>query len=144
MTPTLFGRLQTRLALLLLFGVPWTVAVTRFLPGYIENKTFSQNLSMTMRVLGLVLVLGFVWEFLYHLMQQFRWEKDWPVLFALLVGIPEGVMVFFVARQVLDPQPPGTLFLVHFTTTWLITWLMAIGPMRMLFIRWRFNGGRVI
>lgn len=70
--------------------MPWTVAVTRFLPGYIENKTFSQNLSMTMRVLGLVLVLGFVWEFLYHLLQQFRWEKDWPVLFALLVGIPEG------------------------------------------------------
>ena len=88
--------------------------------------------------------VGLVLSMFYHLLQQFRWEKDWPVLFALLVGIPEGVMVFFVARQVLDPQPPGTLFLVHFTTTWLITWLMAIGPMRMLFIRWRFNGGRVI
>ena len=28
------------------------------------------------------------WEFLYHGLQQFRWEKDWPTLFGLSAGHP--------------------------------------------------------
>ena len=34
---------------------------------------------------------GWRGRFVYHLLQQFRWEKDWPTLFALLVGVPEGL-----------------------------------------------------
>ena len=40
-----------------------------------------------------------MWEFVYHLLQQFRWEKDWPTLFGLLVGIPEGLLAYAVARS---------------------------------------------
>ena len=61
----------------------------------------------------------------------------------LLLGIPEGIVLFFVARAVLDPDPPTSLFVVH-PPTWIVVWLMAIGPIRMLFIRWRFKGGRII
>ena len=99
---------------------------------------------MTLQVLALVMAVGILWEFPYHLLQQFRWEKDWPSLFVLLLGIPEGIVLFFVARAVLDPDPPTSLFVVHFATTWIVVWLMAIGPIRMLFIRWRFKGGRII
>ena len=144
MTPTLIGRIQTRIALLLFFGVPWTIVVTRFLPGYDTSAGYAQNLRMTLQVLALVMAVGILWEFPYHLLQQFRWEKDWPSLFVLLLGIPEGIVLFFVARAVLDPDPPTSLFVVHFATTWIVVWLMAIGPIRMLLIRWRFKGGRTI
>ena len=55
----------------------------------------------------------------------------------------DGLRYTPVARAVLDPDPPTSLFVVHFATTWIVVWLMAIGPIRMLFIRWRFKGGRI-
>ncbi len=35
---------------------------------------------------------------LYHLGQQFRWEKDWPILFGLLTSIPEALVLKFANR----------------------------------------------
>ena len=78
---------------------------------------------------------------------QFRWEKDWPTLFGLLLGIPEGIVAYAVARSgVLAgvEDISGTAFLVGFGTTWLVTWLFVNGPMRVLSVHWRFQGGRLL
>ena len=39
----------------------------------------------------------FGWEFVYHFLQQFRWEKDWPSLFGLVTGVNEGALVWVLA-----------------------------------------------
>jgi hypothetical protein len=38
----------------------------------------------------------------------------------------------------------GAAFLIQFIPGWLRVWLVADGPMRVPFIRWRFQGGRLV
>ena len=128
MVPVLLGRLQTRLFLLAVVGSTVTVLVTPLL---------SVPYRSTFLVLAAVAVLGVGWELLYHLLMQFRWEKDWPSLFGLLTAVPEGLLVYALL------QPPLPAFLVHFGAVWLAVWLTANGPMRVPFLRWRFQGGRL-
>ena len=95
-----------------------------------------------------VLVLGIGWELVYHFLQQFRWEKDWPTLFGLVTAINEGIVVWLLVRNgsvpgLPFPVPTG-VFLVQFLTTWILVWLIANGPMRVPFVHWRFRGGRLI
>jgi hypothetical protein len=87
---------------------------------------------------------------------QFRWEKDWPTLFGWLTGINEGLLAFAVARTIgttdfdtpewrlLLDHLPVTPFLVHFVSTWIVVQLFANNLMQVLFIRWRFRGGRLL
>ena len=101
----------------------------------------------TFGALLLVAVVGVGWELLYHGLQQFRWEKDWPTLFGLLTGVPEGIVVYVLLSAGVPwdvGEIPGTAFIVHFATTWLVIWLVANGPMRVVLIRWRFRGGRIL
>ena len=131
MTSTLLGRVQTRLFLVFTVGLLWTLVLTPFLGG---------PYRATLTTLGWVALLGVVvWEPFFHLLQQFRWEKDWPAMFLLLQAIPEGLLVWIVA----DPMSGGT-FLIHFATTWLAIFLFLQGPMRVPFLRWRFRGGRIL
>jgi uncharacterized membrane protein YphA (DoxX/SURF4 family) len=142
--PTLFGRIQTRLFVILVIGGLWAIVIAPLLPG---GGTTSDRYKAMYSVLVIVAVLGVGWELVYHGLQQFRWEKDWPTLFGLLVGIPEGVLAFFVARTgVLSAAEHISVgaFVVGFGTTWLVTWLFVNGPMRVLSVHWRFRGGRLI
>lgn len=144
MVPTLGGRIQTRIFVLAVIGGLWTLVITPILPGLGDIQTAYRG---TFLVLLSVLVLGVAWEFVYHFLQQFRWEKDWPTLFGLLTGINEGVLVWVLLKADLVPavpQVPGAVFVVHFTTVWLVTWIWVNGPMRVPLIRWRFRGGKVI
>ena len=143
MTPTLNGRLQTRWVMLATVGVMWVLAVGPLLPGAGDGTE--------VRRIGLVALLvtavaGCGWELVYHGLQQFRWDKDWPTLFALLVGVPEGVVVHRVLTGgvlgVDAPEPVAFAWL--FGTTWFAIWAIASGPVRVLFPRWRFNGGRFV
>ena len=146
MLPTLNGRIQTRIFLLATVGSIWTLIITPVLP---IDAPLSTAYKVTFSVLLVTTVLGVVWEFIYHGIQQFRWEKDWPTLFGLLTAIPEGLLVWFLfkggAVWWIDPdQLPGPAFVIDFATTWLLVWLVANGPMRVPFIHWRINGGRLI
>lgn len=145
MTPTLNGRMQTRVALLLTVGMLWTVVITPLLPRPLGAE-LGDVFSVTVRAILVTTVLGLGWELLYHWLQQLRWERDWPTLFGLLTGLPEGLVVWFVLRSGItgDVVVPGSAYLTHFATTWIIVWLWANGPMRVVFIRWRFRGGRLI
>ncbi|WP_379620395.1 hypothetical protein [Pseudonocardia sp. GCM10023141] len=99
-------------------------------------------------VLLTVLALGIGWEFVYHFLQQFRWEKDWPTLFGLVTLVNEGLLVWLILAidavpGMPEPVPLGA-FLLQFLTTWIIGWLVANGPMRIPFVHWRFRGGRLV
>ena len=96
-----------------------------------------------------VAVVGVVWELIYHGLQQFRWEKDWPTLFGLLVAIPEGIVAYLILdaglpwdQRAPDGNFPLPAFLIMFVTLWLIVWAFTNGPMQILSLRWRFRGGR--
>ena len=142
MVPTLPGRLQTRLFSLLAVGGLTTLLVTP-LAGTADAAGYRASGV----VLAAVALLGLAWELLYHLLQQFRWEKDWPTLFGLLTAVPEGLAVAALLRAGLLPTGapvPTARFAVLFCCVWLTTWLWLNGPMRVPFTRWRFRGGRVL
>ncbi len=143
MTPTLFGRLQTRVFAVATVGVVWTLLITLVLPG---DAPLGDKYGVTFRALALVGIIGLAWELLYHGLQQFRWEKDWPTLLGLLTGIPEGVVVWFALLAILPDRLPvtGVQFVIHFATTWVVIWLFLNGPMRVLSLHWRFRGGRLV
>lgn len=141
MLPTLNGRIQTRIFMLVVFGGVITLLITPVLPGDPDYRT-------TYIILATVLVLGVVWELIYHGLMQWRWEKDWPTLFGLLNGINEGVLVWVLLELGLVPgidgEVPFSAFLIMFGVIWLVIWVWTNGPMRIFNIRWRFFGGRLV
>lgn len=148
MIPTLRGRLQTRLFAVIVIGGIWTLLVTPFLPSMPGGMSGGDRYSMTYSILGAVLILGLVWELVYHALQQWRWEKDWPTQFGLVTAVNEGILLAIVLGAGLvpnaDPAPPGATWLTHFITTWIVIFLFLNGPMKVVFIRWRFQGGRLV
>lgn len=139
MVPILSGRLQTRLVVLGLVGLLWTLLVTPLLAlGGDLGATYRATLFGWAATLLLGLVL---WEPLYHGLMQFRWEKDWPTLFLLLESVPEAALVGLLLWQFGPPATPG-VFAAHFFSTWIVVFLVIVGPLRVPFIRWRFRGGR--
>jgi hypothetical protein len=145
MLPTLNGRIQTRVFLLAVVGGIWTLILTPVLP---IPGALSQAYRTTYIILLTTIVLGIVWEFLYHFVMQWRWEKDWPTLFGLITVINEGALVWLLLHLHAIPGISGDVplgaFLLLFLTTWVIVWLVANGPMRVPFIHWRFRGGRLV
>lgn len=144
MVPTLNGRIQTRLFALAVIGGLVTLAVTPLLSGEVP---LSQRYRATFVVLAAVAIAGVGWELVYHGLQQFRWEKDWPTLFGLLTAVNEGLLIWLLLR--IDVLPTGLPvstgdFLFLFVCVWLAVWLWLNGPMRVPFLRWRFNGGRLL
>lgn len=140
MLPTLNGRIQTRIFVTLVVGGLWTLLVTPLLPlpgAY--STTFAVLLALT--------VLGVGWELLYHLLQQFRWEKDWPTFFGLVTAVNEGLLLWLLlvhdAVPGVDGPVPGVAFLIQFVTTWLVVWV-TVHALRVPFVHWRFRGGRLL
>jgi hypothetical protein len=145
MVPTLSGRIQTRIFLLATVGVLVTALITPVLP---VDASLGTKYRTTFLVLAAVCVVGVVWELIYHFLMQFRWEKDWPSGFGLLTAINEGLVIWLLLRAGaipgIDTAPPTSAFLIQFVLVWVAVWLVANGPMRVPFIRWRFHGGRMI
>ena len=145
MVPTLNGRIQTRIFLLAVVGGLITLIIVPVLPGSAPLGDKYRNAYL---VLLSVAVLGVLWELLYHFLMQWRWEKDWPTLFGLLEGIPEGALIWVLLSIGAIPgivgKVSGAAFLIQFILVWLGVWLVANGPMRVPFIRWRFRGGRLV
>jgi hypothetical protein len=144
MVPVLLGRIQTRVFLLAVVGSAVTALITPVLP---LGGPLVDRYRATFAVLAAVAVLGVGWELLYHLLMQFRWEKDWPSLLGLVTAVPEGVLLWLLLRAGAVPTvaaaPPLAAFVLHFGLVWLAVWLVANGPMRVPFLRWRFRGGRL-
>ena len=150
MLPTLNGRLQTRIFMLVVFGGLITLVITPILPGPFGFD--GESYKTTYLILATVLVLGIIWELIYHGIQQFRWEKDWPTMFGLITALNEGALVWLLLELGWIPgidgeNPPASVFwafFIMFSVIWLVVWLWTNGPMRVPFIRWRFFGGRIV
>ncbi len=149
MIPTLRGRIQTRIFAVLVIGGIWTAIITPFLPAMPEGLTRGEQYKMTYSILLAVCVVGVLWELVYHYGQQWRWEKDWPTQFGLLTGINEGILIGLLLRAgwipgVPYPGPPIVTWVTDFATTWIVIFLFLNGPMKVVFLRWRFRGGRLV
>lgn len=146
MLPTLNGRIQTRIFMLVVFGGIITFLLTPVLPGLGFN---GDSYQVTYIILATTLVLGIVWELIYHAIQQFRWEKDWPTMFGLITVINEGALVWLLVDLGLVPgieedSVDFWAFFIDFSVIWFVIWVWTNGPMRVPFIRWRFFGGRIV
>lgn len=148
MTPTLRGRWQTRIALLgtlglaITAGYMWRIGAWQLGP---RQPTF----YMLPVLLSYVALIGLLWDLLYVYLQGFRWDRDWPLSFAFFCGIAEGALIFALFR--LDWLPGAQyqtgswrLFLLHYGTVFWVVYWWQFGPMRVLFPRWRFNGGELV
>lgn len=143
MTYSLAGRMQTRLLLFAVIGGLWTALITPILP---TRLPLGASYAMSFTALGLLVALGLLWEMVYHLVQQFRWDKDWPTAFALLAGIPEGLLLWFIFSNdawFWDVPVTPRAFWLWFGSTWLVVWAALQAPIRVLLVGWRWNGGRL-
>jgi hypothetical protein len=168
MTPVFLGRIQTRIFVAVVIGGLWTLFITPFLlinapgqDGYqlaftLPDGLFGDTYKLTFAALAVVTVFGcLVWEPIYHGAMQFRWEKDWPAFFNFWQVVPEGITTFLLLHvSWINPLPdigpdkeqfvPVLAFTFLFVSTWIVTWLFANGPMKIFFLRWRFNGGQLV
>ncbi|MCL1468085.1 hypothetical protein [Argonema galeatum] len=140
MTPTLFGRWQTRLLLLGTVGVLITLPLALGIIGPGANSVYFW-------VLGYIAVFGLGWDILYDYFQKFRWDRDWPGLFQLFAGIWEAIFLILIVK-VLSLPLPGVQnldigwFVRHYSLVWLSVYMVSQTLMRILFPRWRFRGGQ--
>jgi hypothetical protein len=134
MTPTLFGRWQTRTLLFLTIGVLITLPFSIF-------YGFTPPL-----ILLLVLMCGYVWDVVYIALQSLRWDRDWPPVFQLAAGIWEGsftfVLSFFLAKIFAVFAVPLPIFIVQYGMIWLAIFFISQSVMRIIFPNWRYHGGQ--
>lgn len=138
MTPTLFGRWQTRLLLLATVGVlvslPFATGLIGGLPG-----------SVYFLILVYVAIFGCCWDNLYNYLQKTRWDRDWPATYQLFAGIWEMIFVLcgvkIIGLPAVSKQLPLGLFLLHYSVVWLAVFIASQTLMRVIFPRWRFRGG---
>lgn len=138
MTPTLMGRWQTRLLLLSTVGV----LITLFF-GYLFS-----NFVTPLALLGYVLLLGFVWDMLYNALQSLRWDRDWPPLFFVAAGIVEGLFLWDLIQLISLPGVSPNLsfgqFAAHYGAVFIFTLSIMLGPLKVVFLKWRFRGGQIV
>jgi hypothetical protein len=136
MTPTLFGRIQTRF--LLLFSVGFIITLLWAIFAYLWTGQLLGFLSPLI-ILIFVALAGIGWDILYTFAQRFRWDRDWPPFLQWVAGFlemwPAWVLGFLLGV-------PWWLFLLHYWTVFTAVYIMTQGPMRILFPRWRFRGGQ--
>ncbi|TDD66556.1 hypothetical protein E1293_39130 [Actinomadura darangshiensis] len=145
MIPTLAGRLQTRVFVLATVGAVLTGLIVPVLPSTTGSLGAAYKTAYLM--LAAVIVAGVFWELLYHLLMQFRWDKDWPTLLGLVTIVPEGLLMWLLLDAGLVPgtgEVAASTFFTMFVFVWLGQWLFVNGPIRVLLVQWRLRGGRVL
>ncbi len=137
MTPTLGGRIQTRLLVMLLIGLPLTLFWSLV---FFTGKLFLIWLY--------VLLIGFVWDVLYVQIHRSHWDYDWPLAYQFFSGLTEGLGVFLLFWAGLLPfvvygDGDWWRFALHYGSIWLLSYAWIFGPMRIFSLRWRFRGGEL-
>ncbi len=143
MTPTLFGRWQTRIFLLATIGVIFSLPFYfGFLGGHEGDVSY-------FFVILYVAIFGIIWDILYDYLQKMLWDHDWPGILQLLAGVFEGFFLFLVISLIGLPgirryQFDLFIFIKHYSLVWLAIYVSSWIIMRVLFPRWRFRGGEWI
>jgi hypothetical protein len=136
MTPTLFGRWQTRILLLSTVGpfVTFFFAILAFVLYGTVLDFFKPFI-----LLILVIVFGIGWDVLFNFLQKLRWDRDWPPAFFLIAAFIEMFPVMLVGLLL---QVPPIFFLFHYWFVWWSIFIAMQGPMKIIFPRWRYRGGQ--
>jgi hypothetical protein len=141
---SLRGRLETRWFLAVAVALPWTVGLALLLDPRTDALALTaRSAAVTVAVMA---VLGSVWELAYHGAQQLRWDRDWPSVLVLASVLAEAGPLWLTVGHLPHRwvhRAPGASFLLLLGSAWVLMWLFAQGPMRVLFVRWRINGGRL-
>ncbi|MEM9755311.1 MAG: hypothetical protein AAF914_04925 [Pseudomonadota bacterium] len=156
MTPTLLGRIQTRLILFFFIGLPITFI---FALGQAGWRFDWSEMRVFFVFLICILVVGLILDPVYILIQRFRWDRDWPFAFQFLFSIVEFLIVLGIAAigflPFLDAMttvekganvPPGFNALtptIHFILVFIPSFLALLGPISLFAIRWRFKAGQL-
>lgn len=142
MIPTLFGRWQTRIFLLVTIGslvtLPFAFSDGIFNPHYIYFW-----------VLFYVGLFGLAWDIFYNFLQKFFWDHDWPGVLQLLAGIVEAIVLVLLIKFLGLPHIDADnfeiySFIKHYSLVWLSIYLSSWSIMKLLFPQWRFRGGEWI
>jgi len=158
MTPTFLGRIHTRLLLVLVIGLPWSLVI-----GFLLRENDRQLFGLPLIVLGVFLFVGIVWDVIYIAIQQLRWDRDWPYAFQFLIGITEGLLLYWLTIRFVFPslmietagdpsltlfgdltsnQPREVVFLLHYLPIFLLSFGAVFGPLRVFLPQWRYKGGQ--
>jgi len=136
MTPTLRGRWQTRLFLLLTVGIGISAIF----------GLLYRDFQAVFSLLGYIFVLGVVWDVLYFSLQSRRWDHDWSPALYFVSAVWEVVALLFLIKWVRLPGVPPQFgvwkLIFYFGAVWICSMGVAFGPMRIIFPRWRFWGGQ--
>ena len=139
MTPTLFGRWQTRILLFI------TVGVLVSLP-FVMGLVGSPRSMVYFFILLYVTLFGMVWDLVYDQIQKSRWDRDWPAIYQLFAGIWEMFFVLcgvkIIGLPAVSKELPIFWFFAHYLAVWLAIFIVSQSLMRILFVRWRFRGGK--
>lgn len=139
MTPTLLGRWQTRIFLLITIGVIVTFLYWVFLGLH-------EEISVYFLVLLYVGIFGFFWDILYNYLQKFLWDHDWPGTIQFLACVVEGLVLGLCGKYIglpgIDRDQFNIIdFVFHYSLVSVIAFLASWVVMRLFFPRWRFRGG---
>ena len=50
-------------------------------------------------VLAFIALFGLAWDVLYIAIQRWRWDRDWPTSFQVVVAVAEGAMIVGAGTQ---------------------------------------------
>lgn len=139
MTPTLYGRWQTRIFLLVTVGV---IVTLPFALGYLGLGAS----GIYFWVLFYVGLFGLAWDIFYNWLQKFFWDHDWPGILQFFASIAEGGLLALLIQTNLLPHVSESQFnqqwfVIHYSLVSLIAYITSWAVMRLLFPRWRFRGG---
>jgi hypothetical protein len=146
MLPTLSGRIQTRLLLFFLIGLPVTFLWSWY------NEARLPVISFPYIMLVSVLLVGLLLDPVYIYLQGFRWDQDWPFAFQLASMIFEFAVVVGIIMYSRHPYIPavalGTndalLFVSsHFVSVLIPSFLALLGPLQVFLVRWRYKSGEL-
>lgn len=146
MIPTLAGRLQTRIFLFLFVGLPITLGFGLYMGGWHWDWAAIQ---IFVWFLCAVTGVGLLLDPIYIFLQSTRWDRDWPFIYQAFFAWVEFAIALTIARAGVLTFLPEAAFqtlstpITHFALVFVPSFLALLGPLQVLFIRWRFMGGQM-
>ena len=106
------------------------------------------RLPETLYMLVYMTGLGMLLDIGYDRLQVYRWDNDWPPVYHVASGLLEGALFWAVMLFVNLPglNRPVTFgqFLVMYLSMFLVMFLVNWNLMKVIFINWRYRGGRIL
>lgn len=153
MTPTLLGRIQTRILLFIVLGLPITLLFSIYLSDWVIPPTDVTPFL----VLATLLIVGLILDPVYIYLQRFRWDHDWPFAFQFFFSIIEFLIVLLIVWTDVLPYLPASniadaqsgqinwnnvlTYTSHFLLVFIPSFLSLLGFVQIFMVRWRFKGG---